>query len=261
MNDKNLWKLARASILVAVAGSIWATISMNSCAACRGAASAIGTHYLGVLGACFYGALALLMFFRQPGRLAKWGIFFACGVHLVLVGILHREHLLCVPCLLTASAALIAGLTLLASDDFRWKVHTVPFFTAFGLTLALATMQAKAQQQARLSDANALLVRTQAGNIAVANGKLRLIVFERKGCHYCEQFEQSYLPVLKQRFGAALEVEVRPAPADLPTPSFVLAGRQQQAIVGLPSLQEIQQALEKCLQLSDAGGDSVAHRI
>jgi hypothetical protein len=147
----------------------------------------------------------------------------------------------------TAAAAMIAGLAVVCSDHFTWKTSSLPFFAAFLLALCVTTIQAKAQERERATSAHAFLADVLKTNGPVANRTVRLVVFTRTGCHYCDKFEQEFLPFLQKRFGAALEVERHMAQNQLPTPSFIILGTRRETLVGLPKLEVLQDAITRSL--------------
>lgn len=240
-------RVAQAGILIALAGSLWAAVAGVGCDSCERAKAAIGGVNLGVVGLSYYGALLLVLVRRGESRLSRAAILAAVGVHLVLVVFLMRLEVFCPACLLTACGAALAGTAVIARKDFDLRRNFWPLPTAAVMTLALVTWQQRAQAIAWQAQGDQLLAEVLHENIQVPADQVRLLVFVRPGCKYCERFEREIVPKLTNHFGNALTMENRPAPEGLPTPTVIILGRENHALVGMPRFSRLTNAILSAL--------------
>ncbi len=221
-------------ILLALAGSIWSALGQASCDACKDAASLIGGHGLGWAGVAYYGALIAWGYFRQPmERVGIWATFAAAGAHIILVTLLFKAKLLCLPCATAATGALLAASACVFRREFRGapEAWPLPVLALVVLSLVLSMQAARSREYARIG--NRLLTAVLAEHQPQAPGRVRLVLYERAGCRHCADFERTCLPRLKAAFGGTLLVEKRAAPDGIPTPTAIVLGGHPAFVVGL----------------------------
>jgi hypothetical protein len=246
MKTQKISRVAKGGIALALIGAMWSVFFNSTCPACQTAAVGIGMRYLGIVGVCYYGVLGLLSLKREGRSFVTSGILAACGVHLVLVTYLLRNHIACLPCIVAAIGAFVAGVAVLCDESFNRKIHIWAFAAAFSFALVFAVLQTRAQDKIRFSAANSLLQELASQNrFSSSQDSTLLIVFTRDGCHFCEQFKSDYQPVLKKRLGDKLKIEYRRAPNNLPTPSFIVIGANTETLIGLPSISSFERTLAR----------------
>lgn len=219
--------LAAQALLAAAAATLEWTYA---CAACRA-----GGISLGLVGFAFYTGLFLAALFAGPTRFLFAAVLFGFGVHVLLSAQLLAAGLRCWICL--AAAGVSAALAALSVACDRGNLVRMALVLPWSVLLVLAWSglpRPAGVAAASVSDTAAV----------------RLVVFTRPDCPYCDELRDRVLPPLEREFGARLQVTYRPA-GDLPgvsrTPTLVITpgrrGQPARVIEGLPSAESLRAAI------------------
>lgn len=72
--------------------------------------------------------------------------------------------------------------------------------------------------------------------VAVAEGRVRLVVLKRKDCALCALYESSIRPAIEEEFGDVITIEERDAGNEkTATPLIIVSGSMWMSVVGLSS--------------------------
>jgi len=243
------------AIFLGVVGAAWSTLKKDGCDSCNSASLLVGDLNLGLIGLIFYGALLwLTLWLMRPHRsLPGQGIpptlalpvLLAGGVHLTLVALLFKNHLVCASCFTTAAGGFAATALVLASRtlQFRWSVLIVALMAAAtlgGLKLTKRNASQVAVRQAYLARQELLRESPPVDGVA------RLVVFVRPTCHVCKRFKVQVLTPLRQEFAATqLHIEERPAWKGMATPTSIVLGRRSVLMVGFKDLAAVRMAVQE----------------
>lgn len=235
--------LLGAACSASLLGSIWAATS--GCNACQKASELIGGLGLAALGVLFYAHLLFVLMMPRARPYFSVCVLFAAGVHLALVALLVRRHIVCPACYLTAAGAFVmAGLSMgMQRRNLRRALIIVPIAAtltviARPLFPIAGTADITRQKQIRLA-----LAREEA-EPAVAAGRTRMIIYSRPACSLCQELRTELLPEIRREFGPTLDIEYRPAWEGLRTPTLIVRGKRRTHLVGLPSLDTLRQAIQ-----------------
>ena len=240
-----LGPLVIVGLAVSLAGSLWSLLAGERCARCSRAAQIIGGVNLAAIGAAYY-ALLLAAAYAGSARLVFDGAFAAAGVHLALVSLLLRYRLACPPCLITAAGAWVASAAALAIDP-RSALHAVILAPVAVVAAEDGTRVLRRQARIRSRQEAEKATRQILEEGPAPPDGVRMVVYRRPDCRFCEQFEKEILPALHQEFGERLNVEERLAWKRLATPTLVLVGRRATYYAGLPKLEEARAAIRYAL--------------
>ena len=241
-------------LIVALGASLWALAGTEACSACLRSASLAGDLNLAAVGTVYYlllltaGAVWAFRARRQsePTRL-PWpiasGILVAAGVHLMLLGLLFRNRILCPACVVTAAGALTACGALLTQDRsyLRRAMIVVPLMAAltFGGTRVLrARSQSDFLRQGKIAAYTVFEERR-----AVPEGNAVLVVYVRPTCHVCADFKRQVLSALGHEFPGQITIEERRAWKGLATPTTVVLGRRNSLFIGYEEVSGLRQAV------------------
>ena len=239
-----------AALGVALAGSVWATDAVVGCDTCGEAKGLIGGADLGWLGVAFYVALLVAFALPRTRWAALWGVQAAGAAHLVMVGMLLANGVICPACLLTAVGAWVAlGLSFAVEPKLLERVWIVMPAVA-GMTLVgMLALQARARAERQRH------VRRAAESILhehrdIASGRAVLLVFTRAKCKHCNTLKDEVVPPIVHSFGESLNVEERPAWQGLPSPTVVVVGADDTLVVfpGLPDLERLREAVSEAVK-------------
>lgn len=230
--------------MLALAGSVWAIWAGPGCAGCQQAKAAFGWN-IAWLGVVYY--TLLTAWFWQSG-LSRWvigGLMAAVGTHLELVYLLWREEIFCPACLVTAVGAFVAGISVWRSvaNNFNNLIWPLPVLAL--LTLTAFNLQQRAASAEHQRQTDALVATVLVEKISVAEGQARLLVYSRPDCKFCQLFDEETLPQLQRDLGTNLVVERRSATGTLPTPAFVVLGRENLGCLGLPEYAHLTNLLHR----------------
>lgn len=260
MSSQAMWRLSQVlALLVCLLGCAWAGLARQSCDACDRATDLFGGLNLALPGVVVYFGLLILAVVAyarrtiEPSapesivpRIVKTGIAAAAGVHIVLLFLLFRNRISCIPCVTTGISA-VAGMGAVVAETAR----TWPATVASCLVAALASFGASKAMRPPAAfwehrSATRAASRVIAEGGAPAAGRARLVAYLRRGCHRCEEFERM-LPGVQRRYGLGLSVEIRPASNDMNTPTVVVLGRQNTLFDGILTLNDLQLAVEQAV--------------
>ena len=99
--------------------------------------------------------------------------------------------------------------------------------------------------------------------VAVAEGRVRLVVYKRKDCPLCSLYESSIRPAIEEEFGEVVTIEERDAGNEkTATPLIIISGSMWMSVVGLSSedaYSKLRMAIEAALNpafgtLKELGG-------
>lgn len=240
-------RLILGGVSVALAGSVWSVLAGGTCDACHDARALIGGFQLGWIGVVFYAALAVGFWRWDRTALAGGLLLAAIGAHLTLVVFLLRNGILCPPCLVTASGALLAGmgLWLPGATPVRLRQWCLPVGAL--VTLVALLVQQRIALVHREEIRRQILATVLAERRVVPVGEVHLVIFERADCRYCARFEREMLPTARRGFTGKLTLDKRQADENLPTPTVVVLGRTNLCFVGLPAQMKLASALDQAL--------------
>jgi hypothetical protein len=221
--------LALAGCLVL---SVWSPRLGSRCPSCDRAASLVGALPVALLGAVIYaGLFTFAALGREPGLL-RAGLWGATGAHAALVMMLWRTRLMCVPCVATALLAFAATGLDVARGGHGWELALAPI--AALITLAAARQGRAWAQAASDESVQRLAARFAEEGVALAEGRVRVVVYERDGCEACAYYEEVVRPALIETLGERLELEERDVGKErAETPLFLVQGGAMVAIVAI----------------------------
>ncbi len=188
-------------------------------------------------GIAWYFAI-LLLGLAGARRAAFYGGLFAAGAHVALVATLVSSGRSCPLCFIAGSVAVGLVVAALKADADN-----------FGRLARGMAVGAVASQLLLLGGA---VLERRAADDVIANdtstrgeGLVRLLVFERADCPYCDEFERDVLPAAERAVGR-LAVERRDASdrPELPTPTVVVQGPGgREVFPGLPTTEMLVEAV------------------
>jgi hypothetical protein len=217
---------------LSVTGSLWAAIIPSQCGTCQRASELAGGFNFAVLGVAFYTQLMTVLVLRGSPRYVSSCILLAAGVHLVLTALLLSFRVLCPPCLLTAAGALAMMGASLAMDPKNFRRAAVILPAAMVLTaIALYALSALDSKE-RIKQIRIALDR-EAKEPPVPVGRVRLLVYFRPTCHFCRELDANVMPLIRYRTPWK----------GLRTPTLLVRGQRRTHIVGLPTVDELREAI------------------
>ncbi len=215
-----LGSLALGAVLSALA--VWL-----DCRACdRGS-------WIAWAGLAGYVALLAVSLWKGPNRLLFAGVFFAFGVHALLVVRMSQDRWCWICAAAAVNSAFLAGLAVaLERSNLKLAGFALPWSAAVLL----------------------LVPRSAAPQVHVTQARegIRLVVLERPGCDYCRELRERVLPRLAREFGERVEIRFRSAddvPGVTRTPTLILTKRSQARVIdGLPSYEMLRDAVARALE-------------
>ena len=245
--------ITRLATSAALAGSFWATLRETKCSTCQMASGLSGGLPLGRIGIAFY-LIVLSATFLPGSTPVAWALAVAAGAHAVLASLLLANRVICRNCLLTAAAAVLALTSAILIDPSHnaWALLAVP---VAGLAAVIGIGAAAASAARRgMQLAERLLAQAVKENGPVEEGKVKMIVLNKPGCHACEFLKESVLPKLEKEFAGVMEVEHRLAAPGTPAPTLLILGKVSQPFIGAAPAEAIAPTIRMAL------GDVVVHR-
>jgi hypothetical protein len=244
-HHRTLWAFMLGACALSVTGSLWAAAIPSECESCQRASELVGGFNLAVLGVAFYTHLMTVLVLKGSPRYIFSCAMLAAGVHLVLMALLLSRRLLCPPCLLTTAGALaMMGLSL-AMD--RANVRR-----AAGILLAAMVLTAIVWRPLSALDPKAI-VRQRQLRIALAReemeppvpaGRVRLLVYSRPTCALCQELDAKVMPIIRRKHHATLDVQYRTPWKGLLSPTLIIRGQRRTSIVGLPTVERLEDAIQ-----------------
>ncbi|MCC2668541.1 MAG: hypothetical protein K0Q72_1012 [Armatimonadetes bacterium] len=268
---RSLWLLF-GGMAVALGASLWALAGTEACSACLRSASLAGDLNLAAVGTGFYLLLLVaggIWAIRNKERLGEarvpWllasGVLAATGVHVMLLGLLLKNRILCPACLVTAAGALVAFGALLAGDraNLRRAMIVVPLMAAvtFGGTRFLrGRSQSDFLRQGKIAAYTVFEEKR-----AVPRGQAVLVVYVRPTCHVCSEFKQQVLAALGKEFPGQVTIEERRAWKGLATPTTVVLGNRNSLFIGYEDVAGLRQAVRIACGATSAALPTTAIRL
>jgi hypothetical protein len=242
-----LWGLVAVACATSLLGSVWAVTASSGCDACQAASELAGPLNLALLGVLFYTHLLLVMPARRARAYVVSGAFFASGVHLILVAILLRRHLVCPACYLTAAGAFaMAGLLLATEPSHRRRAFVIIPLAALLTVIARPLFRPASAAEVAQRKQIQLALDREASEPPVTAGKVRLLIYSRPTCVRCQVLDERILPGIRRELGDMLEIRYRPAWKGLRTPMLVVRGETRTHLVGLPTTEMLREAIGTC---------------
>jgi hypothetical protein len=233
---------------LAALSSFWLALLGRACVSCSAATRIAGVLPLAHLGAAFYTVTLALAAWSGHGPLLLAALFCASGVHGALLWSLARARVVCSGCLLAAAGVF------LAAAAFSLAARGVGAVEVFGALACAAATFAALPLSRRLA---ALLGDRAARDLALTvaappAGRVRVVVWKRRGCTPCLYYEAILRPALREELGDELLLEEKEAEAPwLPTPLIVVSGALTILFKGLPPGDEDRYAaLSQAVQLA-----------
>jgi hypothetical protein len=234
--------------LVALELALATVAAVGSCSSCGRAP--IGAVPLAAwAGIAWYGAI-LLAGLAGARRAAFWGALVAAGAHVALVATLVSSGRYCTPCFIAGAAAVGLVIATLKADGENFG--RLAKAMAAGAILAQVALVGGPLLEKRAVEG--VLMQEEARE----SGVVRLVVFERADCPYCDTFERDVLPAAERAVGR-LDVERRDASdrPELPTPTVVVSGAGgREVFPGLPTVEMLVEAVRSARGSSASGSAS-----
>lgn len=247
-NAPGSWRILLGSLVLATGFSAWAALGGSGCASCEGAAGLLGGKALALVGVVYYGVLFVAAAALGPSLFVYSGVLLAAGVHGGLLAVLAHAKILCIPCVVTAIAALVAlgsAIRCEPSNALRASLLSPAAALAVqGWILFAGGIPASAEAPADLLREPELL------SSAAAKGEVRLVAYTRPDCGYCIELERSVLPALEREFGSTLTIERRSAERlpGIPTPTLILSGSDRRHLYpGLPDVEDLKSTIRELM--------------
>jgi len=237
-----------AAIAVALAASLWSLAGLEGCFGCGEKGKLVGRLPLPIVGACFYGALLVLLLAGRLRMLASVAVLGAAGVHAVLLTLLVKERIVCLPCYVAGGAALAAAAALVALEPRlrRTALFVVPAVVALTLLGLKGARWEASGYRLRVARSHAIDAVEALG--APPSGKVHLFHWKRPGCSACALYEEKVLPWIEQRRGGALLVSSKTTLEEgVPTPVVVVFGRRCVFFPMIPLPSELELAIAVAL--------------
>lgn len=237
-------KIILLLLTVALISAISVSFLTDLCGGCASSAKMAPIPGLNIIGAIYYGlTVASLLRFG----LRKWTIaplFFAVGVHSVLVHLLFRNEVFCANCFTCAACVLLAALTAMKGQSLRFA--GVSAIAGLATCFVTFTTAQKVFLTLERSDAEKLI--GFANWPRQSRGPLRVTIFAKDSCPKCQEFKRTDLPHLRKVFGEKLEIDIRTPPGKIRLPSIVLAGEKPTLLIGKPKWNELSAAIKGHLE-------------
>lgn len=241
------WKLLILALLLAMAGSAWAWFAGAGCGSCTVASHTFQGRSMAAAGLFTYAFLLLAALTAGPSQFLHAGTFLAAGVHAGLIAILIRLGIFCAPCVFTSLAALGALVSSLAfepSQAYRAGVLTP---VAAGVVQAAALFSGELSVVASPPERAERIVEPDLLVAPALRGTVRMVIYTRPDCGYCQELERDVLPVLVGQFGSRVAIERRSARdlPGIPTPTIILSGADGRRLFpGLPPTEDLRRSIE-----------------
>jgi hypothetical protein len=250
-------------VAAACAGSLWAWLASDSCAACAGASRLAGGVPLAPMGAVLYGALLAFPFACACDGCPAigGGLAAAVGAHAALVATLARSRVACPPCLFVAACAAGAlGASMARGDVAPWIAVVAAVAAAAVTWVGLPVARARSERVAR---AVAESLAKTAASEPREPGRARVVVYKRKGCGSCAFFEAAVKPALLAMHGDAMDLVERDlGKAHTYAPLIVVLGSRSALFVGLPAndaIERVSAAIQEAL--GEGAGDAMTVHV
>lgn len=219
--------LAALALATAVSGiAAWREISCGSCS---------GSLPLGLIGSAFYAALWISVALLGPRRPLSLAVVAAFGLHAGLVGVMVLRGPFCGACLLAAAASLlvVAALVVGQRSLLRDLAVLAPWTAAAAFVLPLHPPIPEAT--------------------GPSGAELRLSIYTRDGCRYCEELRNRILPEAMEGLEGRVEVRWIQAPPALRVPGIALSRDDRTGgryIEGLPPADFLRSEMDKFLAVT-----------
>lgn len=205
-------RLGLAGAFTASAVAAW------GCSACGGPSP------FALAGLVGYGALLVAALRRPYGAIVRWGLAAAAGVHAALVTAMFRTDTVCATCVMAAASAAIALLAAMGRDGAWW-----------GSVLATAPWTAAL-----------VLVMLPAPPPVEPDGPLRLEIYSRPDCPFCQELRDRVLPEAIRGMAPAIAWKDASEAAFVrlvPTVRITRGGRSR-ILEGLPTPERLRSELD-----------------
>ncbi len=247
VNSRNLDPFRASVTVISIAcclsSSIWALVAPRWCTACTGIRG-VDHQYVAIAGIVFYAAVFTMAVVRGVRRSVGVLMLAASGAHLVFIILLLLDQKLCIPCIVTAGCAGMGALTFVSWKQFRGP-EALSLFIACVVTIGILRLAEKVASYAN-DKIVAELVAKELSGARPPIGQVRLIVFSRMGCPFCEALRRDVLPRSAERFKDHLMVEFRSAPDQVAAPTLLFIGREaHRVIVGLPKAVDVDTVIQQ----------------
>ena len=183
----------------------------SGCSSCDGAGSTAFGQALAGAGIAYYAVLLAIAIGFGPTPVTLAGILVAGGTHGALLGILILRDLWCPPCFATGAAAILATLVtfFLSSENLVRAIWILPGIGIAWNTILVFVLGVAPQATPELIPRE--LAREETGPSAIPVGHIRLTVYSRPDCRYCQELKDDIMPDLRREFGPELRVIWRSA--------------------------------------------------
>lgn len=224
---------------VAIISAISLSFIKDLCGGCASSAKMAPIPGLNIVGAIYYGlTMAGLVWFG----LRKWTVaplFFAAGVHSVLLYWLFKNEAFCANCFTCAVCVFLAAVTARKGQTARFAGLSV----VAGLATCLITFSSLQTIFLTLERQDAERLIGFAMWPKQTRGPLKVTIFAKDTCDRCKEFKRTQFVRMKETFGKQLEFEIRTPPGKIRLPSIVIGGEQPKLFVGKPTWKDLSAAI------------------
>lgn len=237
-----------ALLCIALISAVSLSFIKDLCGGCASSAKLAPIPGLNIFGAVYYGLTmaALIRFGLQKWTVAP--VFFAAGVHCVLLYSLFINEAFCPNCATCAACVFLATLTAIRGQTARF----VGFAAVAGVATCYITFSSAQKIFQALERQDAEQQIGFAKWPKQTRGPLKVIVFAKDTCPKCQEFKRTQLVRMHETFGKQLDVEIRKPPGKIRLPAIVVGGDQPHLFLGKPSWNDLSSVITNNLnELAD----------
>lgn len=194
---------------------------------------------LGWVGAFFYSGL-FFSIWRRLERVTNALVCLALAIHAALAVRMLSDGEPCGLCIVAALLCVTISIVQIIQDRSLLRtigLYLFPLSLFCGLAISWIAPDTTREIQNQVS--------------SVESSKVRLVVFEKKGCPYCERFHVEIEPVIRELFRDKVSIEYRESefnPSVRAWPTIVMAAGQRRALIeGLPPVQMLSRHIGRLL--------------
>lgn len=188
----------------------------------------------------------------------KWTvapIFFAAGVHSVLLYSLFKNEAFCANCFACAVCIFLAAIVAFKGQSARF----IGLSVVAGLATCVITFSSLQTVFLALERQDAEKLIGFATWPKQTRGPLKVTIFAKDTCGRCKEFKRTQLVDMQREFGKQLDLEIKKPPGKIRLPSIVIGGEQPKLFVGKPTWNDLSAAIR--VGLSDLADDSTLSAI
>lgn len=240
--------LILALLCIALISAISISFIKDLCGGCASSARLAPIPGLNILGAIYYGlTIAALIRFG----LRKWTVapvFFAAGVHALLLYYLFSNEAFCANCATCAACVFVAAVTAIRGQTARF----IGITAVAGLATCFISFTGAQKIFMTLERHDAEQLIGFAKWPKQTRGPLKVTVFAKDTCPRCQEFKRTQLVKMQETFGKQLDVEIRKPPGKIRLPAIIIGGGKPHLFLGKPTWKDLSAAITNNLnELTD----------